>query len=367
MIRPISHATDSSLPSTVLAAATTGVIETLQHYNAGNVDVERVFARAALSVRDVSNPYAEIGLKQYCNLFEVASASTCDDNFGLRFGQAFKPRYLGLIGYIAVNSPTLYAAVKKLVDYFPTHQTQSILALSDYQGVLCLSYQVLDPRIRMRRQDAELSLGMFCNVFRHCLGPRWAPLEVWFEHYRPDGFSEHERCFGAPVKFSQRTNAILFRPETLQTIVPGADPYLLTLLEEPIRERDRKRARPEYTLATIRQRVRERLGSAHCSIAHVAADFDMPVHKFRAVLRDHQVQFNALINSVRKELAVKYVGDSDVQLTEVALALGYSEQSAFSRAFHCWTGLSPRRYRCMARRSRTKSQDPSKPTGCREV
>ncbi|TAM09899.1 MAG: AraC family transcriptional regulator [Nevskiaceae bacterium] len=357
MIQSVLRGASGGLPSTVLAAATTGVIETLQHYSSVSVDVERVFARAALNVGDVSNPYAEIGLRQYCNLFEIASATTGDDNFGLRFGQAFKPRYLGLIGYIAVNSPTLYAAVRKLVDYFPTHQTQSVLALTDYQGVMCLSYRVLDPRIRIRRQDAELSLGMFCNVFRHCLGPRWAPLEVWFEHHRPDGFGEHERCFGAPVKFDQRTNGILFRPEALQTIVPGADPYLLTLLEEPVRARDRQRVRPEYTLATIRQRVRERLGSSHCSITHVAADFDMPVQMFRNVLRDHKTQFNALVRSVRKELAIKYVGDSAVQLTEVALALGYSEQSAFSRAFHCWTGVSPRHYRHLTHGSSTPTED----------
>lgn len=340
-----------TFPSTVLAAATTGVVETLQRYGSASVDVDDVFARATLDVHDVSNPYAEIGLRQYCDLFEIASATTGDDNFGLRFGQAFKPQCLGLIGYIAVNSPTLYAAVRKLVDYFPTHQTQSVLAATKYQGLLCLSYRIVDPRIRLRRQDAELSLGMFCNIFRHCLGARWAPLEVWFEHHRPDCPGEHERCFGAPVKFDQRTNGILFRPEALKTIVPGADPYLLTLLEEPIRERDRERAAPEYTLATVRQRVRERLGSEHCRMVDVAADFDMPVHVFRDVLRDNRTQFDALVSSVRRELAVKYVGSSDRQLTEVALALGYSEQSAFSRAFRCWTGLSPRRYRSLSRRA----------------
>lgn len=349
MALPAVSTRNSTFPSTVLAAATTGVVETLQRYGPTGADVDEIFARATLDVGDVSNPYAEIGLKQYCDLFEIASAATGDDNFGLRFGQAFKPRYLGLIGYIAVNSPTLYAAVSRLVDYFPTHQTQSVLSVFEYQGLLCLSYRVLDPRIRMRRQDAELSLGMFCNVFRHCLGARWAPLEVWFEHHKPDCPDEHERCFGAPVKFNKRTNGILFLPEALKTIVPGADPYLLTLLEEPVRERDQRRAAPEYTLETIRQRVRERLGTTHCSVVDIAADFDMSVHTFRNVLRNNQAQFDALVGSVRRELAVKYVGGSDRQLTEVALELGYSEQSAFSRAFRRWTGLSPRRYRSLSR------------------
>ncbi len=345
MIRSASQIDRSTPRSTVLAAAATGVVETMCNGRNGGVDVESVFAHARLSVDTILDPYAEIGLKQYCDLFEAASKATDDDNFGLRFGQAFEVQHLGLIGYIAVNAPTLVMALRKLVEYFPTHQTQSFLRVTPYRGLLCLSYQVLDPRIQLRRQDAELSLGMFCNMFRYCLGSRWTPVEIWFEHHKPDHAVEHERCFGSPVKFGERTNGIVFRPEVLETPVPHADPYLLRLLEQPVRAIQRRHAHPAYPRALIAQHVQQRLGSAHCAVADVASDLGMSLPAFKRTLRDNNIQFSAVVKKVRKDLALEYVGSTDMSLTEIALSLGYSEQSALSRAFRCWTGLSPRSYR----------------------
>ena len=52
-------------------------------------------------------------------------------------------------------------------------------------GLMRLAYQIEAPDIVERRQDAELSLGMFLNVIRECCGSGWAPEEVHFEHPKP--------------------------------------------------------------------------------------------------------------------------------------------------------------------------------------
>ncbi len=62
-------------------------------------------------------------------------------------------------------------------------------------------------------------------------------------------------------------------------------------------------------------------------------------------LRDLNVSFNDLVRGARRELALRYVAEPHIALTEIAFLLGYSELSAFSRAFHQWTGMSPVRYR----------------------
>ena len=77
-----------------------------------------------------------------------------------------------------------------------------------------LEYQIYSSEIVERRQDAELSLGMFANVIRDCGGSRWAPVEVHFEHARPEFWREHETAFDAPVYFSQPTNALVFQPSS---------------------------------------------------------------------------------------------------------------------------------------------------------
>lgn len=340
-----------SIASKVLAAAANGVEEMINRYRG---DVDSVFGRAALNVQDIDNPYKELNLKQYCCLFEEAARQTANDNFGLRFGNEFKPKRLGPIGYVAVNSPTMGAAIQNLVKYFLAHQDHSVLVLKQDRDVLYLNYQIVDQRISRRRQDAELSLGMFCNVFKHCRGAHWAPLEVHFEHPAPGGASEHERCFGAPVHFGRPTNSIVFQRRDLDAIMPDTDPYLLSIIESMLAERRAMRTDPEYFLKSIREHIRVRLGDSRLTMAGVAHELDMTMEAFQRCLKAYDVAFQDLVRGARRDLALRYIEHSDMRLTEVALALGYSEQSAFSRAFRNWTGMSPQRYRNTVSRGRER-------------
>lgn len=62
-------------------------------------------------------------------------------------------------------------------------------------------------------------------------------------------------------------------------------------------------------------------------------------------LRSRGVEFSELVRALRRELALGYLAEPHLSLTEIALLLGYSELSAFSRAFRAWTGLSPAAWR----------------------
>jgi AraC-like DNA-binding protein len=333
----------------VLAAAATGITDLVGGMGG---DAERVLHSAKIDKSALDNPINEISLGQYCRMFEQAAVETQYDNFGLRFGIDFKPRQLGPLGYMAINSPTLSAGLRSLVNYFPAHQQMSTLAMHQDHDVVTLEYQINDGRIGSRRQDAELSLGMFCNVFYHALGKQWTPLEIHFEHPRPWNPREHEDLFDAPVFFSQPTNAILFRRRDMDVLMPEPDPYLFSLLE-PMMSGRRRRAIPGDLVGLVQQKIEAHLGHADALLAKVAHDLGMSSWTLHRRLRDLNVSFSDLLRGTRRQLAMRYVAEPHIPLTEIALLLGYSELSAFSRAFHQWAGMSPARYRreCMKRRS----------------
>lgn len=333
---------DGNLSPKVLAAAASGVVEMIERHHG---DIDRIFGRATISTNDLDSPFNELNLKQYCALFEEAAHQTGNDNFGLHFGDQFKPKRLGAIGYVAINSPTLSAGLRNFIRYFPAHQDNSILSLEHSHDVLWLCYQIVDPRIERRRQDAELSIGMFCNIFRHCLGTDWAPLEVHFEHARPDGGGEHRTRYNAPVLFGQKVNAIAFRREDLDAPMTGHDPYLYAVIEPFLAQRRAQRENPEDFVTLIRHEIKLGLGEACPSLATVAERVGLTSAELTRRLRNFGLTFNDIVRAARQELALRYVGDPETPLTEVALALGYSELSAFSRAFKTWTGMSPQRYR----------------------
>jgi len=326
----------------VLASAASGVMQLIEHQGG---DVDSIFGRARIDTARLDSPLNELSLKQYCCLFEEAARQTQYDNFGLRFGNGFLPRQLGALGYISITSPTMAAALRNLSYYFPAHQQNSTLAIRQERDLLRLDYQITDGRIVNRRQDAELSLGMFCNIFRNCHGSRWTPVEIHFEHPAPIDGREHEDSFGAPVFFSQPTNSIVFRRGDLDAVMPEHDPYLFSLIEPFLRGRQARQGRHDDLIGLVRHQIEAQFSGGNPQLAGVAAALGMTSWTLQRRLRDQDVCFADLVRAVRRDLALRHVSEPHIPLTEVAFLLGYSELSAFSRAFRQWTGMAPARYR----------------------
>ncbi len=338
-----AHAlTDDLTPPKVLASAADGVEKLIAREHG---DVDSIFGSAGVRVDDLDSPVNELILNQFCELFEIAARDTGNDNFGLDFGDGFQPKQLGPIGYAAISSPTLSAAITNLIRYFPAHQEKSTLCIIPDKDVLWLSYRIDDPRIINRRQDAELSLCMFRNIFRTALGEDWQPLEVRFEHDRPDNWDQHESTFGAPAKFNRRTNAFAFRRKDLDARMPTQDSYLFAIITPFLESRCRLAENPEDFATMVRNQIKMFLGDKLPTVAEIAHVLGISSENFHRRLKQQGLLFPDLLRAARQELALHYLNDSNLSLTEIAYDLGYSELSAFSRAFRNWTGMSPQRYR----------------------
>lgn len=325
----------------ILAAAANGVRSFIAHQGG---DADLVFTRVGVDESRLTDPKLALDLGAYVGMMEEAAAQTGNDNFGLWYGQQFKPGMLGLIGEVALASPTLGAAVANLAELFPYHQQATETRFAREGDLLRLEYRILDGRILSRRQDAELTMGMFANVFRACLGPDWTPEEVHCEHPRPEAWKEHERAFDAPIHFGQRTNAIVFRDRDLDRPMPGADLARLTRLrDELIRVAGGTGALG--FLDRVKGEVRSRLPDGNPVVEEVAEAIGMARWTLQRRLADAGLSYSDVVDLVRRDLACLHLRQPHVAVAEIGFMLGYSEVSAFSRAFRRWTGLSPQAFR----------------------
>ena len=170
-------------PPAVLASAATGIVEDIERQGG---DVEGVFASAAIAPSVAGAPTLRLRLASFCALFEGAARSTGNDNFGLWFGNSFRPA-TSACGAMPRSRARLWAAPRESRRPFPLHQESSLHAAGRRKTAWSASNIRSSRRqIVERRQDAELSLGMFLNVFRECCGPGGSPEEVHFEHPRPE-------------------------------------------------------------------------------------------------------------------------------------------------------------------------------------
>ncbi|KXV73513.1 AraC family transcriptional regulator [Acetobacter malorum] len=332
--------------ASVLAAAAWGVERFMQDRGG---DIDRIAGRAGLSTRQFSLPTDALDLGAYCRLFHEAAADTQDGNIGLWFGQQFDPRKLGLIGYVALLSPTVSDALHNLASHFGYHQARTETRFVQQGDLLRLDYAIRDPAILTRRHDAELTMGMFCNILRHALGPDWAPEEVHFEHSQPEQAEEHRQAFQANIRFQCPTNSLVFRRTGLDRPMPDADPIMLAVIRSSLISLARSRpelATPHLSLKEqVVQHIRAALEDGHIEFPDIAARMNLPPWTLQRRLAQLNLSYSALLEETRYAEALRYLAIPTHDISEIARTLAYTETSAFSRAFRKWSGMSPRAWR----------------------
>jgi AraC-like DNA-binding protein len=100
----------------------------------------------------------------------------------------------------------------------------------------------------------------------------------------------------------------------------------------------------------VRSAIAAELAGGNPTVAYVARRLHMSPRTLERRLERESTTFSAVLEDLRKQLAFRYVGSASLELTEIAFLLGFSQTTAFHRAFKRWTGDTPLKYRDAQRR-----------------
>ncbi|WP_339114924.1 AraC family transcriptional regulator [Thioclava sp. GXIMD2076] len=325
----------------VLAAAATGIDGFIRRYR---LCPDSFFGSLGFAPETAAQPMSRMDLDLYCRMMELGAERSGDVNFGLAYGQAFTPEMLGLIGYIAINSASLGDAAQNLAAYFPWHQQGTATGFRAQDDLSWISYRVAPDRVRMRDQDALVTLGMFRNVLRHAGGEDWAPELIELEQADNGTRAEIEAAFGAPVRFGRPTNALVFRSADQGLAMPKADGTLQQLLRCNLQALSLRETGPCVTEAAA-EVIRLHLKDTTLDLDLLSDRMGMPRWTLQRRLQDCGTSFARLVEETRREQACRYLEGSGLSISLIAEELGYSEPSAFVRAFRRWENTSPSQYR----------------------
>ena len=326
----------------------------LDSLSAQGHDTVSLLRRHALPFAHPIDPYQLIPLAGYVALFEQAAIVLGDPFLGLRLGQGFKPELLGPLGFMFQASADLRAALQQLSSYVSVWQSGTHMELVTGGLTADYVYQIDDPTLRPRRQDAEYSISSICSLIRNLLGDKWAPVEIHFEHAHPGvdhrAARAYAQAFHAPVYFGQNLNRLVIRQSDLCRAAITSDRSMLPFMERHLHDLARESREPESFSRQVTHLIARRIGHGPISLPAIAAELGLPPRSFQRRLSEERTSFRRLVRDQRRSIAESLIKNHTTTVTSVAHTLGYAETAVLSRAFKNWTGKSPRTF---ARATRT--------------
>ncbi len=296
--------------------------------------------RAAIRQEGARIPFA-----QQAALMEAAAEQFKDPSFGLHFGSGVDPLNAGALTFLVSNSPTLGSALNNLASYLPVLTEGAELQIESGDALTVAHIRIVDPDAQRIGQLVEFGLAMFVNICRFVVGRRLTPEWVEFQHNRKQGIDAFEQYYGCPVRFEQKRNAVVLNTGLLDLRCRNADERLLRILKAHCDDLLEKLGQTADLKQHVAHLVSNHLPSSPVTAKSVASELGMSERTIARRLSEQGLSFGQIVDDVRQRLAERYLREPDMRPSQIAYLLGYSEPSAFTRAFRRWTGQSPTEYR----------------------
>jgi AraC-like DNA-binding protein len=276
-------------------------------------------------------------------LFEACRQETGCRHVGLLVGARARTSCFGIVGLLMQHLPTVSEALLCLIEHGHLYQPGAVSTLEVRDGTAMLRYCFTPADAKGGRQVVDCALASGFRMMQALCGPDWTPHEMLLSNPPDNEEAAYGRIFGVPVRFGQEGTALVFAARWLSHPVTGADPGFRHILEVQVGELEH--LHDEALSSQLRRSLRTLLLRKGCSAGRTAQLFAMHRRTMSRRLKAEGHSFQHLVDEVRYDIARHLLANASMSLSEVAVALGYSEASAFTRAFRRWSGVNPKAWR----------------------
>ncbi len=312
-------------------------------------DPAAVLAEVGIGLELFDSPNNQISFKARGQMIAHCANHTGCPHFGLLVGQQSGLSSFGLVGLLAKYSQNAGEALRSLVRFMHLHVRGATTDLSVSEDLAVLEYQIYHQGVLGNDQVGDGAVAVAFNLMRDICGPDWVPLEVRFAHRRPADLAPYKKFFRVPLRFDTEQYGVVFSPGWLDRSLPDTSPELHDLLQQEVNKLEVQQESdfPEQ----VRSLLRSVLMTGHSSADEVARFFSIHRRTLNRRLKESGTSFRDLSDEIRFEIARQLLKDTAMEIVEIAALLGYSNTSAFTRAFRRWSSATPARWRAVARRS----------------
>lgn len=344
---------------TRVVVGATGVRAILAAFEALGLDARALQSGAGITDAQLADPDVVLPARSLYRMWEEAVRAWGRPGLGLRTAQQVPFGAYEVLDYLVLSSGTVGEGLAHFAEYFAiaTRTARYEIRSRDEGVAFEMLWQVPPEGVMFHLRD--YSLAAIAGRVAFAGGPRPVRVELAGPPLADAG--EYARGFGTEVTLRARHNALVFNRAGWNAPLPRHDADLNRTLRRHARMLLDRHPPPEAQAATAQVRAallqESKVGTV--TIEQVAHRLAASPRTLQRRLREEGTTFDEVSRTVREGLAREYLGDRGLSIGEVAYLLGFSEPSAFTRAFRRWTGQSPRAYREARERSRSRPPDGS--------
>jgi len=311
------------------------------------LDAVGIARQAGADLATVPGPTDRIEADKLDAILRLAIPLIRDPAFGLQAARCWHPSNLGVLGHAWLSSSTLRTGLKRLSRYYRLVGERTITEIEE-------SRQGVKVRFWARRGNpaavavaavlVDVAMAFLLDMCRMNAGAALRPVAASLRRGRPENVDAYERFFGCPVRFGAEENVFVLSAKDADRLLPSSNKQLAAVFDRMLAE-ELARLDKSDVIARCRAAVLEDLPSGEASAADTAKQLHMSPRTLQRKLAEAQTTYVQLVDDTRKDLALRYIEDPRRSITDITFSLGFSQPSAFTRAFRRWTGLAPSEYR----------------------
>ncbi|MDD9939731.1 MAG: AraC family transcriptional regulator ligand-binding domain-containing protein [Myxococcales bacterium] len=308
------------------------------------VDQERILQDAGLTAQELEGPPRLVSVSVAERVCKSAIQQTGDDRMPLKAAMAVEPECFDLLGYLMRASDDLNQALTLMIQYERMLGSGAQFSLHPGGTYTSLRIDINGPA-HVGPIPVQVLVVALVSLGKRVSDPHGQPAEVCFRQRRPDGAEALSHALGCRMRFDCPNDLILYGRNTLAQPLPRRDPRLRQILERQAQRMLEQLPEEQDLVQSLRRLIMSELPAGTASADRIARRAGMSVRTMARHLRAMGTSYQRVLDQVRYERACDFLRGPEVEVSDVAFRMGFSDASSFNRAFKRWSGVSPSTYR----------------------
>ncbi|MEM9191187.1 MAG: AraC family transcriptional regulator [Myxococcota bacterium] len=319
---------------------------TLRYAAARSFSRQDLLRRLGLREEDIASNEARVPAESLYRLLDILVRELDDPGVPIHIVQSANLADLHVMGFAVMTSLNAQDAIERACRYYRLLTDTGFYQLDVDDEQYHIRWVSDPPRTLGERLSAESAIAGYLHHMRSSAGRSVVPTNVSFTHPAPEDLRVHRSFFRGPVRFSADYAGFSFLRSDMKDVVPQrADPALNAFFVRHAEGMLEELGPATDLVLRSRDVISRVLASGEPSIAVVSKQLGMSERTLRRALKKEGSSFRELVDDVRRCRAESLLQSDRTTISEIAFLLGFSDASAFSRAFRRWCGVSPQAFR----------------------